>query len=168
MQMLGEDNYNKEVYVLPSRLHEKHVSLSFHSKYLNCIILTISRWIEHYNAKSAKSLPSEFKNLRDLTLAILREFSSSNLRHSAQGKTMSSGAQPKPIEAQYQDEFYRCLARQPVEVCQLGPNGPGPQTVESIFGFLARNGQWRLFGRKTESTNTLCVFTRMAGITLGE
>ncbi|KAH1721440.1 hypothetical protein KXW66_007649 [Aspergillus fumigatus] len=28
-----------------------------------------------------------------------------------QGKTLSSGAQPKPIEAQYQDEFYRCFNR---------------------------------------------------------
>ncbi|KAL4942456.1 hypothetical protein BDV06DRAFT_211805 [Aspergillus oleicola] len=120
MQMLGEDDYNKEVYVLPSRLHEKHVSLSFHSRYLNRNILTISRWIEHYIAKSAKSLPLEFQNLRDVTLAILQEFSSSNLRHSAQGKTMSSGAQPKPIEAQYQDEFYRCFnktAGRGVPVC---------------------------------------------------
>ncbi|EAL88434.1 hypothetical protein AFUA_1G07240 [Aspergillus fumigatus Af293] len=111
MQILGEDGYDKEVYVLPSRLHEKHVPLSIHSSYLDCIILTNPRWIEHYIAKRAKSLPSEFQNLRDLTLAILQEFSSSNLRHSAQGKTLSSGAQPKPIEAQYQDEFYRCFNR---------------------------------------------------------
>lgn len=168
MQILGEDGYDKEVYVLPSRLHEKHVPLSIHSSYLDCIILTNPRWIEHYIAKRAKSLPSEFQNLRDLTLAILQEFSSSNLRHSAQGKTLSSGAQPKPIEAQYQDEFYRCFNRIAVEVCQSVPNGLGPQTVESIFGFLARNGQWRLSGSKTESTNTLCAFTRMASITLGE
>ncbi|KAI9371775.1 hypothetical protein BJX61DRAFT_510218 [Aspergillus egyptiacus] len=120
MQTLEEDNYEKEVYVLPSRLHEKHVSLSIHSKCLDCIILTNHRWIEHYIAKSEKNLPSEFQNLRDLTLAILREFSGSNLRNSAQGKKLSSGAQPKPIEAQYQDEFYRCfnkIAGRGVPVC---------------------------------------------------
>lgn len=91
IQTLGEDGYNKDVYVLPSRLHEK--------------------WIEHYIGKRAKSLPPKFQNLRDLTLTILSKFSSSNLRHSAQGKTMSSGAQPKPVEAQYQDEFYRCFSK---------------------------------------------------------
>ncbi|KAF7181039.1 hypothetical protein CNMCM7691_000168 [Aspergillus felis] len=38
----------------------------------------------------------------------------------SQGKTLSSGAQPKPIEAQYQDEFYRCfnkIAGRGVPVC---------------------------------------------------
>ncbi|RAL17123.1 uncharacterized protein BO97DRAFT_431122 [Aspergillus homomorphus CBS 101889] len=120
MQILGEDGLDKDVYVLPSRLHEKHVSLSIHSRYLDCIILTIPRWIEHYIGKIARSLPSEFQNLRDLTIAILRGFSSSSLRQSAQGKKLSSGAQPKPVEAQYQDEFYRCfnkLAGRGVPVC---------------------------------------------------
>ncbi|KAI9039958.1 uncharacterized protein KD926_008944 [Aspergillus affinis] len=44
----------------------------------------------------------------------------SNLTHSAQGKTLSSGAQLKPIEAQYQDEFYQCfnkIAGRGVPVC---------------------------------------------------
>lgn len=85
--------------------------LSFYSRYHSGIILTIFRWIEHYIGKRAKSLPPKFQNLRDLTLTILSKFSSSNLRHSAQGKTMSSGAQPKPVEAQYQDEFYRCFSK---------------------------------------------------------
>ncbi|KAL4965650.1 uncharacterized protein BDV14DRAFT_172481 [Aspergillus stella-maris] len=78
------------------------------------------KWIKYYITKSAKSIPSEFQNLQDLTLAILQEFSSPNLRHSAHGKTMSSGAQPKPIEAQYQDEFYWCFnktAGRGVPVC---------------------------------------------------
>ena len=94
--------------------------LSIHSRYLDCIILTIPRWVEYAISKRAKSLPSEFRNLRDLTLAILREFSSSNLRHSAQGKILSSGAQPKSVETQYQDDFYRCfnkVAGRGVPVC---------------------------------------------------
>ncbi|RHZ73855.1 hypothetical protein CDV55_107981 [Aspergillus turcosus] len=32
MQTLGEDGYDKEVYVLPSRLHEKHVDRTLHRK----------------------------------------------------------------------------------------------------------------------------------------
>ncbi|EAW21873.1 uncharacterized protein NFIA_070440 [Aspergillus fischeri NRRL 181] len=47
-------------------------------------------------------------------------FSSSNLRYSSEGKILSTGAQPKPIEAQYQDEFYRCfnkIAGRGVTIC---------------------------------------------------
>lgn len=54
MQILGKGGHSKEVFVLPSRLHEKHVSLSIHSRYLDCIILTIPRWIEYLILNSAK------------------------------------------------------------------------------------------------------------------
>ncbi|KAG2006492.1 hypothetical protein GB937_008641 [Aspergillus fischeri] len=120
MQILRQPGYEKDVYVLPSRLHEKHMGR-----------------ILHLNERT-KSLPSEFDTLRYLTLAILRQFSSSNLRYSSEGKILSTGAQPKPIEAQYQDEFYRCFNK-----IAGRANGLGPRTVESIFTFLTKDGQWR-------------------------
>ena len=52
-------------------------------------------------------LPARFDSLLKLCKEILSKFSIMNLRHSAEGKKMSTASQPKPVEAQYQDEFYR-------------------------------------------------------------
>ncbi|ODM16963.1 hypothetical protein SI65_07361 [Aspergillus cristatus] len=76
-----------DVAVLPSRLHEKY--------------------IEYWIGKKSIPLPARFDSLPKLCKEILREFSIMNLRHSAEGKRMSSASQPRPVEAQYQDEFYR-------------------------------------------------------------
>jgi hypothetical protein len=43
-------------------------------------------------------------------MEVLSEFSTMNLRHAAQGKKMSSAARYRPMEAQYQDEFYRAFS----------------------------------------------------------
>ncbi|BCR87894.1 uncharacterized protein ACHE_40458A [Aspergillus chevalieri] len=53
------------------------------------------------------TLPARFDSLPKLCKEILREFSIRILRHSAEGKKISSASQPRPVEAQYQDEFYR-------------------------------------------------------------
>ena len=52
-------------------------------------------------------LPARFDSLPKLCKEVLGEFSIMILRHSAEGKKMSTASQPKPVEAQYQSEFYR-------------------------------------------------------------
>ncbi|EYE91008.1 ATP-binding protein [Aspergillus ruber CBS 135680] len=76
-----------DVAVLPSRLHEKY--------------------IEYWIGKMSMPLPARFDSLPKLCKEILREFSIMILRHSAEGKKMSTASQPRPVEAQYQDEFHR-------------------------------------------------------------
>ncbi|KAL2820735.1 hypothetical protein BJX63DRAFT_418354 [Aspergillus granulosus] len=82
------DRTSPEVYVLPSRLHEKQDSLVI---YLG----------------ERRPLPSQFQSLQGLAMTILRGFSSTALRNSSEGKILSSGASYRPVDAQYQDEFYR-------------------------------------------------------------
>ncbi|BCR86719.1 ATP-binding protein [Aspergillus chevalieri] len=75
-----------DIAVLPSRLHEKYIEYS---------IGTMSI-----------TLPARFDSLPKLCKEILCEFSIRILRRSAEGKKISSASQPRPVEAQYQDEFY--------------------------------------------------------------
>jgi hypothetical protein len=77
----------ENIAVLPSRLHEKY--------------------IEYWIGTMSKPLPARFDSLPKLCKEILSKFSIMNLRHSAEGKKMSTASQPKPVEAQYQSEFYR-------------------------------------------------------------
>jgi len=85
--MLVGDILATEVCVLPSRLHEK--------------------WVEYIIGAQQKPLPTRFNKLDELCMEILRGFSVMNLKHSTEGKKLSSGAKYRPVEAQYQDEFYR-------------------------------------------------------------
>ncbi|KAL2819130.1 hypothetical protein BJX63DRAFT_28379 [Aspergillus granulosus] len=79
------DRLRTTVYVLPSRLHEK--------------------WIEYLIGEEMRPLPSQFQSLQELVMTILRGFSTTNLKSA--GKVLSSAASNRPVEAQYQDEFYR-------------------------------------------------------------
>ncbi|KAL4755534.1 hypothetical protein BDW72DRAFT_189285 [Aspergillus terricola var. indicus] len=83
---IGEFNED-DIVVLPSRLHEK--------------------WLEFIIGRKARLLPERFNQLDELCLAILRTFSTINLRHAVRGKKMSIAGKCRPMEAQYQDEFYR-------------------------------------------------------------
>jgi len=65
------------------------------------------RYIEYSIGTMSQPLPARFDSLPKLCKEILSKFSIMNLRHSAEGKKMSSASQPRPVEAQYQDEFYR-------------------------------------------------------------
>ncbi|KAK9237143.1 hypothetical protein V1525DRAFT_404725 [Lipomyces kononenkoae] len=79
----------KSVGVLPSRLHEK---------YIECLI-----------AKVPTKYPDEaFPTIQSLCKEVLKHFSSKNLRHCVEGK-LSTAAKLRPLEAQYQDEFYRAF-----------------------------------------------------------
>ncbi|KAL4784280.1 hypothetical protein BJX76DRAFT_347964 [Aspergillus varians] len=107
--LVPEDKAGKEKYVLPSRLHEKQVSLSIYSEYFGRIMLIDLRWVEWILEKQKIRLNSKCGSLRELCVDILKEFSAATLRHTAAGKNLTSAAQYKPLEAAYQDEFYRCF-----------------------------------------------------------
>ncbi|BCR89869.1 uncharacterized protein ACHE_51067S [Aspergillus chevalieri] len=76
-----------DIAVLPSRLHEKY--------------------IEYWIGKMSIPMPARFDSLPKLCKEVLREFSITILRHSAEGKKISTASQPRPVESQYQDEFHR-------------------------------------------------------------
>ncbi|KAL4959659.1 uncharacterized protein BDV14DRAFT_184292 [Aspergillus stella-maris] len=78
-----------DVAVLPSRLHEV--------------------WLEWFMGNKPKHLPDRFDQLRTLCREVLENFSKISLRHAAEGKKISTAAKPRPMEAQYQDEFYRAF-----------------------------------------------------------
>lgn len=61
--------------------------------------------------KMSRTLPARFDSLPKLCKEILREFSIMILRHSAEGKRLLTASQIRPVEAQYQDEFYRGFVR---------------------------------------------------------
>ena len=67
------------------------------------------RYIEYSIGAMSKPLPARFNLLSILCKEILSKFTIMNLKHSAEGKKMSSASQPRPVEAQYQDEFYRAF-----------------------------------------------------------
>ncbi|PYH94808.1 hypothetical protein BO71DRAFT_352744 [Aspergillus ellipticus CBS 707.79] len=90
----------KELAVLPSRLHEK--------------------WVERHIGDEQTPLPGKYSTLRKLCLEVLSQFSVMSLRHSSQGKKMSSAARFRSVEAQYQDEFYKAfktVAGRGVPIC---------------------------------------------------
>lgn len=70
----------------------------------------ISRYTEYLLSTSAPPFPlHRFPSVKDLCFAVIREFKPAGLRSDGQG--LSAGAQPRQVEAQYQDEFYRaCYA----------------------------------------------------------
>ncbi|KAK1145303.1 hypothetical protein N8T08_004464 [Aspergillus melleus] len=76
-----------DMCVLPSRLHE--------------------RYIEYIIGDRTRSVPARFSDLNTLCIEILKTFSKSRLKNSIVGKTLSTAAQPRPLEAQYQDEYYK-------------------------------------------------------------
>ncbi|KKK25072.1 hypothetical protein ARAM_003132 [Aspergillus rambellii] len=84
-----ETNNTADIAILPSRLHEKY--------------------IEYTIGQESRSLPARFTKLDDLCLAVLGKFSTVNLRYATKGKKISTAAKYTPIEAQYQDEFYRAF-----------------------------------------------------------
>jgi hypothetical protein len=50
----------------------------------------------------------EFPTIQSLCKKVLEHFSSKNLRHHIEGK-LSTAEKLRPLEAQYQDEFYRAF-----------------------------------------------------------
>ncbi|KAL4788605.1 hypothetical protein BJX76DRAFT_1427 [Aspergillus varians] len=111
-----------DVVVLASRLHEK--------------------WLEFIIGRKTRLLPERFNQLDELCLVILSEFSTMNLRHAVEGKKMSTAGQYKPMEAQYQDEFYRSfnyLAGRGVPICSKWS-----RTSDSRVDFYIPEKKWAI------------------------
>ncbi|KAL4921851.1 hypothetical protein BDW62DRAFT_197555 [Aspergillus aurantiobrunneus] len=70
--LVPEDKVGKEEYVLPSRLHEKQVSLSIYSEYFGCIMLIDLRWVEWILGKQNIRLNSKYESLRELCVDVLK------------------------------------------------------------------------------------------------
>ncbi|KAL4784923.1 hypothetical protein BJX76DRAFT_347377 [Aspergillus varians] len=84
-----EDKLDTELYVLPSRLHEK--------------------WIEYIMGDPKKNMDSKYNTLQELCVDVLGQFSACSLRHAEDGQSLFSAALFRPLEAVYQDEFYRAF-----------------------------------------------------------
>ncbi|OGM44053.1 hypothetical protein ABOM_007799 [Aspergillus bombycis] len=111
-----------DVAVLPSRLHEK--------------------WLEYIIGKKARPLPARFNKLDELCLEVLSKFSTMNLRHAVQGKKISTAAKYRPLEAQYQDEFYRSfslVAGRGVPICS-----EWSRTGDGRVDFYIPGKQWAI------------------------
>jgi hypothetical protein len=69
----------------------------------------ISRYVEYLIAKTPTKFPDKaFPTIESLCQKVFEHFSSKNLRHCMEGK-LSTAAKLRPVEAQYQDEFYRAF-----------------------------------------------------------
>ncbi|EED23457.1 conserved hypothetical protein [Talaromyces stipitatus ATCC 10500] len=87
--ILGDSSLQQNsVGVLPSRLHEKYV--------------------EFLIGETQLHFPEAFPTIQSLCMEILKRFSAKKLRHSVEGK-LSTASRLRPLEAQYQDEFYRAF-----------------------------------------------------------
>lgn len=76
---------------------------------LCCSTLTWVRYIEYLIGTKQTPFPDQkFPTIQTLCTAILERFSAKNLRLCVQGK-LSTAGKPRPLEAQYQDEFYRAF-----------------------------------------------------------
>jgi hypothetical protein len=65
------------------------------------------RWAELYLTRADVPFPFEkYQNIKELALKVLKNFSFRNLNRSPR---LSTGAVTRPVEALYQDEFYRSL-----------------------------------------------------------
>lgn len=94
---------DRDICVFPSRLHEKYL---LYNPYLRPCKLTWHKYVEFYLNKQQKDLPEHFKDIKRLCYEISKHFSPRNLQHCLKGK-LSTAENLRPVEAQYQDEFYR-------------------------------------------------------------
>ncbi|PYI28276.1 hypothetical protein BP00DRAFT_459526 [Aspergillus indologenus CBS 114.80] len=85
----GAEQDGPDVVVLPSRLHEK--------------------WSEWYLGTKTNPISTDYDTLEKVCWEVLRNFSQTNLRNAVANKTLSTAAQPRPMDGQYQDEFYRAF-----------------------------------------------------------
>ncbi|KAL2808384.1 hypothetical protein BJX63DRAFT_439458 [Aspergillus granulosus] len=81
------DTCEKEIYTLPSRLHEK--------------------WAEWILGDPQSHLDPKYNCLQTLCADVLEQFSACSLRHTTDGRSITSAELFRPLEAAYLDEFYR-------------------------------------------------------------
>lgn len=91
------------VCVFPTRLHAKYALPIFVILYS----ANVGRYVEHYLTRSSVPFPiQEYPSVDCLAKASLKEFSFKNLSSEVR---LSTAAVTRPVEAAYQDEFYRAL-----------------------------------------------------------
>ncbi|KAF5863447.1 hypothetical protein ETB97_010078 [Aspergillus alliaceus] len=83
--------------------------LDFRADQIVCVFPTRlhAKFVEHYLTDSSVPFPlDKYQTVEALAEAVLRKFSLRNLSSAAQ---LGTGAVMRPVEAAYQDEFYRAL-----------------------------------------------------------
>ena len=65
------------------------------------------RYVEYSIGITSKPLPARFDLLSKIMQRDFQWILYLNLRHSSKGKKVSTASQPRSVEAQYQDDFYR-------------------------------------------------------------
>jgi hypothetical protein len=100
------DQYGAEIIcVLPSNLHAKSVLSPFCTKFY--FAQTRNRFVEYHLADPKVEFPREkYPDIKSLAEATLRQFSRRNMLAVTR---YGVGAVVRPVEATYQDEFYRSL-----------------------------------------------------------
>ena len=100
-ELVPED---RTVYIFPTKIHQWYKFSIIHSHYRK---LKLSlRYAERLLCSTAGPFPrNKFPSLKGLCFAAVREFSYVSLSSVERG--IGSGAINRPLEAQYQDEFYR-------------------------------------------------------------
>jgi hypothetical protein len=68
----------------------------------------VLRYVEYLIGKKQLCFPEAFPTIRSLCEEVLKRLSAKRLRHSVEGK-LSTASKLRPVEAQYQDEFYRAF-----------------------------------------------------------
>ena len=97
--------HNKIVYTFPTRIHRRYVFFSVQDCNDNKLMLLL-RYCELMLRNNAPSFPlNRFPSVKDLAFDVIRRFSRVSLVSAQRG--LGAGLVAPPVEAQYQDEFYR-------------------------------------------------------------
>jgi hypothetical protein len=95
---------DKTVYIFPTKIHQWY-KFSIHNHHYSKLILSLS-YAERLLYTAATPFPiDQFRSIKDLCFAAIRAFSCVSLSSVERG--IGPGAITRPLEAQYQDEFYR-------------------------------------------------------------
>jgi hypothetical protein len=96
---------DRTVYIFPTRIHQWYKFSVVHNHHYRKLRLSL-RYIERLLCTIAEPFPkNRFGSIEDLCFAAVREFSCVSLSSIERG--IGPGAANRPLEAQYQDEFYR-------------------------------------------------------------
>jgi hypothetical protein len=94
---------DRTVYIFPTKIHQWY---KFSFMFPTIKLRLFLRYAERLLCTTAQPLPkNRFGSVKDLCFAAVREFSRVSL--SSVDRGIGPGAVKRPVEAQYQDEFYR-------------------------------------------------------------
>jgi hypothetical protein len=127
----------RTVYIFPTKIHQWYKFSIIHNHHYRKLILSF-RYAERLLCTTAEPFPKDrFGSIKDLCFAAVREFSYASLSSVERG--LGPGAVTRPLEAQYQDEFYRaCHSR--LNVC-LTSEWSGSSLVGRI-DFRIKDVKW--------------------------